>query len=695
MNKNNENLLKNPITLLKGVGSSLESKLANLNIQSIQDCLFHLPTRYQDRTHLSPIRSLQSGTYAVIEANVVNAQVTQGKRRTLRVQLHDGTGVVYLRYFFFHPSLLQKFTPGTRVRVFGEIRMFNHLLEIAHPEIAFGEPGKMPPLHENLTPLYPLTEGLTQQGLRKVINQALEWLQEQSLPEYLPEDLLTQYAFPPLIEALNFCHNPPRDAQVNLLLAGKHPAQQRLIFEELCAHHLSLIKLRDQEQRFSARVCAQTSLAEKLIKTLPFAFTQAQQRVLETIHHDMNQTRPMMRLLQGDVGSGKTIVAATAMAKAVASGYQAALMAPTEILAEQHYHHFKHWFDSLGISVAWLSGKLTPKTKRLTLESIAQGESRIIIGTHALVQEAVEYHQLGFVVIDEQHRFGVHQRLALAEKGLQGDYLPHQLIMTATPIPRTLAMTAYADLDYSVIDELPPGRTPITTVALSQDKRPEVIQRIYEACQQGKQVYWVCTLIEDSEHLNAEAATRICDELRAAMPNVAIGLVHGRLKSSEKETVMQAFSNNQLQLLVATTVIEVGVNVPNASLMIIENPERLGLSQLHQLRGRVGRGSEQSHCILLYQSPLSHTARERIQIMRETTDGFLIAEKDLELRGPGEWLGTRQTGAPQLRIADIVRDRDWLPEIKPAAEKIRANNPDHAQAMIDRWLGRNLQYAGV
>jgi ATP-dependent DNA helicase RecG len=695
MNKNNENLLQTPINLLKGVGPSLESKLANLNIRTIQDCLLHLPTRYQDRTHITPIRSLQAGQYAVIEANVVNAQVTQGKRKTLRVQLHDGTGIVYLRYFFYNPSLEQKFAPGTRVRVFGEIRLFNHLLEIAHPDIAFGKPGNMPPLQENLTPLYPLTEGLTQQGLRKVISLALDWLSSQSLPEFLPQDLLKQYAFPPLGEALHFCHNPPREVEVNLLLAGKHPAQQRLIFEELCAHHLSLIKLRNEEQKFQSRVCADNTLSDQLICALPFDLTQAQQRVLQAIQSDVMQPRPMMRLLQGDVGSGKTVVAAAAMAQAVASGYQAALMAPTEILAEQHYQNFKQWFEPLNIPVAWLTGKLTAKTKRETLDSIVNGHARIIIGTHALVQEAVEYQQLGFVVIDEQHRFGVHQRLALAEKGLHADHLPHQLIMTATPIPRTLAMTAYADLDYSVIDELPPGRTPITTIALSQDKRPDIMQRIFDACQQGKQVYWVCTLIEDSEHLNAEAATLVCEQLREAMPSLNIGLVHGRLKSSEKEEVMRAFSSNQIQLLVATTVIEVGVNVPNASLMIIENPERLGLSQLHQLRGRVGRGSEKSHCVLLYQSPLSYTARQRIQIMRETTDGFLIAEKDLELRGPGEWLGTRQTGTVSYRIADLIRDKDWVPKIKPAAENILAQHPDHAQAMISRWLGLNLQYAGV
>ena len=689
-----QNLLQTPITHLKGVGPSLESKLANLHIFTIQDALFHLPFRYQDRSHVTPIARLEPDQYAVIEANVVNCQVTQGRKSTLRIQLHDGTGVIHLRFFHFYSSLQEKFTPGTRVRVFGQVRSFQHLLEMAHPECAFSrDDAPFPPLDENLTPIYSLTEGVTQLIVRKVIKLALDWLKDQTLTELLPEDLILKYHFPPLCEALNFCHNPPCDAPVPLLLAGKHPAQARLIFEELCAHHLSLLTLREQEQRSKSRPCENLKLSQQLLANLPFSLTGAQSRVLESIQSDLSQPKPMMRLLQGDVGSGKTVVAAAAMAQAVASGYQAALMAPTEILAEQHYQNFKLWFDPLNIPVAWLTGKLSAKSKRETLESIASGESRIIIGTHALVQEAVEYESLGLVVIDEQHRFGVHQRLALAEKGSAGDHKPHQLIMTATPIPRTLAMTAYADLDYSVIDELPPGRTPITTVAVSQDKREDIIARIHEACQQGKQIYWVCTLIDESENLRAEAATRVCETLRASLPSLRIGLIHGKLKSAEKEAVMHDFSNNLLHLLVATTVIEVGVNVPNASLMIIENPERLGLSQLHQLRGRVGRGSEKSHCVLLYQSPLSYTSRQRIQIMRDTTDGFVIAEKDLELRGPGDWLGTRQTGALMLRIADLVRDRDWVPHIKPAAESIARTYPDRVEALINRWVGVRVQYA--
>lgn len=695
MDNNKQNFMQNPVNILKGVGPNLESKLKNLNIYTLQDCLFHLPFRYQDRTHITPLSSLIADQYAVIQAKVVSAHITQGKRRTLRVQLHDGTGVIYLRYFAYAPSLQDKFSVGTNIRAFGQVRLFGQAYEMAHPEVAFSKDDHFPPLQETMTPIYPSTEGLSQLMLRKVINQALLAINHQTMPEFLPEDILLKHHFPSLSEALAFCHNPPNDAPVQLLLEGKHPAQQRLIVEELCAHHLSLLKLREEEQQFKARFCENQTLADQLIHALPYTFTQAQSRVLRSIQEDMLQPKPMMRLLQGDVGSGKTIVAAAAMAQAVASGYQAALMAPTEILAEQHYQNFKLWFDPLNIPIAWLTGKLTPKSKRETLDQIASGEARIIIGTHALVQEAVEYDQLGFVVIDEQHRFGVHQRLALAEKGVSQTYKPHQLIMTATPIPRTLAMTAYADLDYSVIDELPPGRTPITTIALSQDKRHEIIERIHEACQQGKQVYWVCTLIDESEHLRAEAASIVCEQLRAAMPGLRIGLVHGKLKPAEKEAVMREFSTNALQLLVATTVIEVGVNVPNASLMIIENPERLGLSQLHQLRGRVGRGSEKSHCVLLYQSPLSYTSRQRIQIMRDTTDGFVIAEKDLELRGPGDWLGTRQTGALQLRIADLVRDRDWVPQIKPIAESILSSYPDRAQAMVDRWVGVRVMYANI
>jgi ATP-dependent DNA helicase RecG len=695
MKNNTSNSLQNSVTHLSGVGPSLASKLVNIDIRTIQDCLFHLPRLYQDRTQISPVRGLQADQYAVIEANVVHAQVTQGKRRTLRIQLHDGTGIIYLRYFFYTQALEKKFEPGTRVRVFGQVRVFNSLLEMAHPEITFGKPGQMPPLEESLTPIYPLTEGLTQQGLRRVIKQALDWMADQTIEELLPPDIVHKHHFPSLKEALQLCHNPPNHESAKLLLEGKHPAQARFIFEELCAHHLSMMTLRSQEQQFRARPCEKKSLSEKFISALPFTLTPAQQNVLHAIQQDLIRPFPMMRLLQGDVGSGKTVVAAAAMAQAVDSGYQAALMAPTEILAEQHYHHFVEWFKPFDISVAWLTGKLTAKTKRETLEAIAQGKARIIIGTHALVQEAVAYERLGLVIIDEQHRFGVHQRLALTEKGVEASFKPHQLIMTATPIPRTLAMTCYADLDYSVIDQLPPGRTPITTIALSQDKRQEVIDRIAQACQQGKQVYWVCTLIDESENLRAEAASCVADQLRAAMPALNIGLVHGRLKSTEKEAVMRAFSDNQLQLLVATTVIEVGVNVPNASLMIIENPERLGLSQLHQLRGRVGRGSEKSHCVLLYQSPLSFTSRQRIQTMRDTTDGFIIAEKDLDLRGPGEWLGTRQTGALELRIADLSRDRDWVIHIKPVAESIFSTYPDLAQSMINRWLGANLRYAEV
>lgn len=689
------NWLQQDVTILKGIGPSVKSNLAKLNISTIQDCLFHLPRLYQDRTHIHPIRTLRPGDYAVIEANVVNAQVMFGRKRMLKVHLHDGTGELHLRFFHFNQSQKDKFIPGMRVRAFGEARLVGRQLEMVHPEYTVGREDSMPDMQETMTPIYPLTDGMTQHTLRKFIHVALQYLETQDLPELLPDDIISKHHFPSLKESILFCHNPPPDASIELLSNHQHPAQQRLIFEELCAHHLSLIKLRKAKQRLQTAVCENKTLCEALLARVGFTLTGAQQRVLNDIFKDMRQTHPMLRLLQGDVGSGKTVVAAAAMAQAIDSGYQAALMAPTEILAEQHYQNFINWFEPLGVNIAWLTGKLTAKEKRLAYEKIASGEAQLIIGTHALVQEAVSYHNLGLVIIDEQHRFGVHQRLALAAKGQAGNFIPHQLIMTATPIPRTLAMTAYADLDYSVIDELPPGRTPVTTAVMSNDKREMIVERIRDACKNGKQAYWVCTLIEQSETLTAEAAEICCEQLQELMPDVNIGLVHGKLKPQEKEAVMQQFAHNQLQLLVATTVIEVGVNVPNASLMIIENPERLGLSQLHQLRGRVGRGDTQSHCVLLYHPPLSHTARERLNIMRETNDGFLIADKDLQIRGPGEWLGTRQTGSMTLRIADIVRDKKLIPEIKPSAESLMQTYPEKIEPLLTRWLGLNIQYAQV
>jgi ATP-dependent DNA helicase RecG len=681
------------VDTLPGVGPTLKSKLANLNIRTVADCLFHLPLRYQDRTRIYPIATLRPGDHAVIEGSIVSAEIRKGKRQILSVQVTDGSAALTLSFFHFHPNQVAKLIPGTRIRCFGEVRLSGRVLGITHPEYTLGATGAMPEVQDCLTPIYPLTEGLSQAGLRKVLYQALLLLKAYDIADFLPSATLATHQFPTLKEALLFLHEPPPDAPLSLLETGQHPAQQRLAFEELCAHHLSLLSLRLQEQHHTAPVCADLSLHDAFLKSLPFKLTGAQQRVIDEIRVDMSRHTPMLRLIQGDVGSGKTAVAAAAMALCVASGHQAALMAPTEILAEQHVQQFKAWFEPLGITVEWLAGKLTPKHKQEISEKIAQGDVQIIIGTHALVQETVSFQKLGLVIIDEQHRFGVEQRLALTAKGKSSTTIPHQLFMTATPIPRTLAMTAYADLDCSIIDELPPGRQPIITTVMSNDKRQLIMDRIYEACRAGKQVYWVCTLIDDSETITAQAASIIADQLCAAMPDIAIGLIHGKMRPTDKEAVMLSFVSGDLKLLVATTVIEVGVNVPNASLMIIENPERLGLSQLHQLRGRVGRGSEQSYCVLLYHPPLSYTAGERLDIMRKTNDGFVIAEKDLALRGAGEWLGTRQTGIKLMRIADIIRDRELIPFVKPCAQALM-HSPE-ADALITRWLGAKLQYAGA
>ncbi len=685
--------LQEPVTKLTGVGPSLQGKLAKLGIYTLQDCLFHLPYRYQDRTHIYPIGTLRPGDQAVIEGNIIKSQIMLGRRRMLRVEIRDGSGSFYLRFFHFNQTQQASLTEGVRIRCFGEVRLVGRQLEMIHPEYTTGKLGAMPDVQETMTPIYSLTEGLTQPTLRKLIHQVLVILEKQELNDLLPDDIIQKHHYPDLKQALLFLHQPPPNADLQSLLTGKHPAQQRLAFEELTAHHISLLRYRARQQKQRGLICDDETLANQLENNLDFTLTSAQQRVLDSIKMDLQKNVPALRLVQGDVGSGKTIVAALSMCFAVASGYQAALMAPTEILAEQHYQTFKRWLEPLGVNVVWLAGKLSSKHKESTYDAIASGKAQMIIGTHALVQDDVNFHQLALVVIDEQHRFGVHQRLKLVQKGKTLQHLPHQIIMTATPIPRTLAMTAYADLDYSAIDELPPGRQPVSTVVISHDRRHEIIQRVHDACLQKKQVYWVCTLIDESEALIAIAAEKTAQQLRQALPDISIGLVHGKLKPIEKETVMQSFMNNQTQLLVATTVIEVGVNVPNASLMIIENPERLGLAQLHQLRGRVGRGHEKSFCVLLYHAPLSQTARERLSVMRDTNDGFLIAEKDLEIRGPGEWLGTLQSGEMRMQIADIIRDRALISQIKPCAESIMQTYPGKADALINRWIGSRAEYS--
>ncbi|GGY87972.1 ATP-dependent DNA helicase RecG [Cellvibrio zantedeschiae] len=688
------------VTALKGVGANLAEKLAKIGLFSLQDVLFHLPLRYMDRTRVTPMGGLQPNINAVIEGEVRACDIVFGKRRSLVVRMQDGTGGITLRFYHFNAAQKNRLTSGTRLRVFGETRRGSAGLEMYHPEYDLLDEAAPLPLDQHLTPIYPATEGLTQPRLRTLASQALTWLTTHNLRELLPDEVRRQLNQSSLADALRYLHQPPTDANVHQLMEGEHPFQQRLAFEELLAHHLSLLLLRRQMQTNGApRLKSDSQLHSHFLKQLPFALTRAQARVFEEIAEDLAKPVPMLRLVQGDVGSGKTVVAALTALAAVANGKQAAIMAPTEILAEQHRINFGKWLEPLGIQLGWLTGKLKVGERRSQLAAIASGQAQVVVGTHALFQEAVDFADLGLIVIDEQHRFGVHQRLSLSNKGSssanQRELRPHQLIMTATPIPRTLAMSAYADLDCSVIDELPPGRTPITTVVISEQRRPEIIERVRLGCEEGRQAYWVCTLIEESEALEAQAAQATAESLALALPHLRIGLIHGRLKPVEKETVMAAFKANELDLLVATTVIEVGVDVPNASLMIIENPERLGLAQLHQLRGRVGRGSAASHCVLLYGSPLSHHSKERLRVMRESNDGFYIAEQDLQLRGPGEVLGTRQTGDMQFKIADLQRDAHLLPSVKQGADYLMAHHFTLCQEIISRWLGKSHVYLQV
>lgn len=692
-----------PVTSIKGVGASLSAKLAKIGLFSVQDVLLHLPLRYLDRTRITPIGALQPSLNVVIEAEVRACDVVFGKRRSLVCKVQDGTGTVTLRFYHFNNAQKQRLVNGTRLRIFGETRRGASGLEMYHPEYDELDSAAPVPLSQSLTPLYPATEGLTQPRLRSLAAQALTWLDSHSLNELLPDVVRRQLNQVSLAEALRYLHQPPTSANIQQLLDGEHPYQQRLAFEELLAHHLSLLLLRRETQADGAPpLQLNAQLEAHFLGQLGFNLTRAQNRVVKEIASDLAKPVPMLRLVQGDVGSGKTVVAALAALAAVASGKQAAIMAPTEILAEQHRLNFGKWLEPLGVKLGWLTGKLKTAERREQLAAIANGEAQVVVGTHALFQEAVSFAELGVIIIDEQHRFGVHQRLTLSEKGtVSGDHpyrgvrRPHQLIMTATPIPRTLAMSAYADLDCSVIDELPPGRTPITTAVISDNRREEVIERVSLACAQGRQAYWVCTLIEESEALEAQAAEATAAQLAESLSHLRIGLIHGRLKATEKESVMAAFKANELDLLVATTVIEVGVDVPNASLMIIENPERLGLAQLHQLRGRVGRGSAASHCVLLYGSPLSQNSRERLRVMRESSDGFYIAEQDLLLRGPGEVLGTRQTGEMQFRIADLQRDSHLLPAVKDAALLLMSEYPRECNQIVQRWLGNNQRYLQV
>ncbi|WP_341304226.1 ATP-dependent DNA helicase RecG [Pseudomonas sp. TMP25] len=683
------------VTALKGVGASLAEKLAKVGLETLQDVLFHLPLRYQDRTRIVPIGALRPGQDAVVEGIVAGADVVMGRRRSLLVRLQDGSGTLSLRFYHFSQAQKEGLKRGTQVRCYGEVRPGSSGLEIYHPEYRALSGSEAIAVEQTLTPIYPTTEGLTQQRLRQLSEQALVRLGPHSLPDWLPRELADEYQLSPLDQAIRYLHRPPPDADVEELAEGRHWAQHRLAFEELLTHQLSLQRLRESVRAQQAPAMPMAKiLPQQYLANLGFAPTGAQQRVGAEIAYDLSQSEPMLRLIQGDVGSGKTVVAAFAALQALEAGYQVALMAPTEILAEQHFINFSKWLAPLGLEVAWLAGKLKGKARASALEQIVSG-TPMVVGTHALFQDEVKFHNLALVIIDEQHRFGVQQRLALRQKGIGGRMCPHQLIMTATPIPRTLAMSAYADLDTSILDELPPGRTPVNTLVIADSRRPEVVERVRLACNEGRQAYWVCTLIEESEELTCQAAETTFVDLTAALGGLNVGLIHGRMKPAEKASVMNQFKQGQLQLLVATTVIEVGVDVPNASLMIIENPERLGLAQLHQLRGRVGRGSAASHCLLLYHAPLSQLGRQRLAIMRETCDGFIIAEKDLELRGPGEMLGTRQTGLLQFKVADLMRDADLLPAVRDAAQALLEQWPQHVSPLLERWLRHGQQYGQV
>ncbi len=687
-----------PCSNLRGVGPQLTSHLQKLGIHTVQDLLFHLPLRYQDKTRIVALGNLRPGDHVVVQGEIKEAQLRYGRRQSLICSIEDGTGTLTLRFFHFNKAQSDALARnGAHLRCFGEVRWGAIGYEIVHPEYRFVDPEEPLTVEENLTPVYPTTEGLHQASFRKLTDQALTLLQQhKGLDEYLPPTLLQYFKLSDLTTAIVYVHRPPPDASRTKLASGLHPAQQRLAFEELLAHQLSLRQLRSNfQQHKAAQLNGPQTLTSQFLQQLPFKLTGAQQRVVQEVWADLRKEQPMLRLVQGDVGAGKTVVAALAVLQAIASGYQAALMVPTELLAEQHYKNFMAWLEPLNLRVTFLASRLKAKERKCAIDAIASGAAQLAIGTHALFQKEVSFARLGLIVIDEQHRFGVHQRLELWEKGRQQDVFPHQLIMTATPIPRTLSMTAYADLDCSIIDELPPGRKPITTSLISNLRREEVVQRIYAACQQGRQAYWVCTLIEESEVLQCQAAEATAVMLTQSLPGLRLGLIHGRLKTAEKEQLMVAFRAGEIDLLVATTVIEVGVDVPNATLMIIENPERLGLAQLHQLRGRIGRGGEASYCVLLFQYPLSQLAKQRLQVVKDSQDGFVIAQQDLELRGPGEILGTRQTGLLQLRIADLLRDKALLPDVQQACEVLLQHYPEQVKLLIARWIAAGGKYGSV
>jgi ATP-dependent DNA helicase RecG len=685
---------EDPVTRLAGVGPGLAGRLERLGVREVQDLLFLLPLRYEDRTRVVPIGAVRPGQRAVVEGEILLAEVARRRRPMLLVALGDASGRLTLRFFHFAARQREAMIRGARLRCFGEVRAGQGGVEMIHPEYRLVDASRPTPDEEALTPIYPGTEGLPQGRIRQLVKLARAALGDGP-PELLPASALAGRGLPSLSEALRLLHVPPPDSDPAALESPQHPARRRLAIEELLAHQLAMRALRHAARHESAWPLSGGDLVECLVRRLPFTLTRAQQRVIAEVRKDLAQPAPMMRLVQGDVGSGKTIVAAAAALQAVAAGAQAAIMAPTELLAEQHHANFRGWLEPLGVEVCWLAGSQAAPERREARARLASGQAAVAVGTHALFQEGVEFRRLALAIIDEQHRFGVHQRLALTDKGSGEGRRPHQLVMTATPIPRTLAMATYADLDTSIIDELPPGRGEVRTVAMPESRRAEVVARIREACAAGRQAYWVCPLIEESDQLQAQAAEDAATRLAEALPEFAIGLVHGRLRAAQKERVMRAFKAGEIQLLVATTVIEVGVDVPQASLMIVENAERMGLAQLHQLRGRVGRGTQDSTCLLLYRPPLSETATRRLAAMRASNDGFEIARTDLELRGPGEVLGIRQTGLLGLKVADLVRDQQLLPLVRELADRLLEGHPQAAAALIRRWVGESARYGQV
>ncbi len=673
---------------IKAFSKPLIANLNKLGISNIQGLLLHLPLRYIDETRITSIRDLRLGDSTQVEGEIVHAEVSYKPRKALIARLQDASGQLTLRFLNFYPSQIAALKVGTKLRVYGEVRSGFFGYEMVHPSCK--AVGTQTTVAETLTPVYPTVAGLTQANLRKAISIAMS---QDAMTETLPASVYQRFNFPNFANSLRSLHNPLPDADLQALETHATPEWQRLAFDELLAQQLSMRKHYARRRSVDApQFKASKHLVSALLKSLPFTLTAAQQKVALEIQHDLTQAHPMQRLLQGDVGSGKTIVACMAALQSVESGWQVALMSPTEILAEQHYRKMLSWLEPLGISIAWLTGSQSKKDRIASLASIASGDAQLVIGTHALFQEAVSFKKLGLAIIDEQHRFGVQQRLALRQKGQPE---PHQLMMTATPIPRTLSMSYYADLDVSVIDALPPGRSPIVTKLVSDERRDEILQRVREACKQGNQAYWVCPLIEESETLQLQTANDTYALLQTEFPELKVGLVHGRMKPAEKQAVMAAFSAGETQLLVATTVIEVGVDVPNASLMVIEHAERMGLSQLHQLRGRVGRGAAKSTCILLYQNKLSETARARLKIIYESNDGFAIAQADLHLRGPGEFMGVRQSGVPMLKIADLERDTHLLETAKSMADELLNHYPNEVQRHLDRWMSTSGELVKV